>query len=84
MLAKKPRCGLGGLRAAGSGERTGSEGESAEEEWSTCSEDESAEGGEPTGSEGESAEEEWSTCSEDESAEGGDTYWLGGLLSESG
>ena len=33
------------------------EGESAEEEWSTCSEDESAEGEECTNSEGESAEE---------------------------
>ncbi len=41
-------------RAAGSGDRTGAEGESAEEEWSTCSEDESAEGEESTGSEGES------------------------------
>ena len=65
MLAKKPRCGLGGLRAAGSGDRTGSEGESAEEE-------------EPTGSEGESAEEEEPTGSEGESFEGGGACRLGG------
>jgi hypothetical protein len=67
LLAKKPRYGLGGLRAAGSRERTGSEDESAEEEWSTCSEDESAEGEWSTGSEGESAEEEEPTGSEGES-----------------
>jgi hypothetical protein len=54
LLAKTPRCGLGGLRAAGSGERTGSEGESVEGEEPTGSEGESVEGEEPTGSEGES------------------------------
>ncbi len=54
MLAKKPRCGLGGLRGAGSRDRTGSEGESAEEEEPAGSEGESESEGESTGSEGES------------------------------
>jgi hypothetical protein len=40
---------VGGLRAAGDEHES-----DAEEEWSTCSEDESAEEDEPTGSEGES------------------------------
>jgi hypothetical protein len=64
LLANTPRCGLGGLRAAGSGERTGSEGESAEEEEPTGSEGESVEGEEPTGAEGESVEGEEPTGSE--------------------